>query len=174
MNKLLLLISFWATCLISLAQTPLTFSKEVKIETAKKGDLLKAAQPFIIYAFDSNSEVANNEDSIVVEGVGEMQYGTVLLYSCLVGKIHYKARIVFKDGSVTYTMTDYTHEPMDKAGFNNNMGVLVAQMPDKLSEIGITGSNRKACYKHFFKTATPLCKSKFDTLFEKLVTELYK
>lgn len=174
MRKLLLICALWVVCIIALAQAPLTFSKEVKIDTAKKGELLKAAQPFLISAFDSNSELANNEDSVVVEGIGEMQYTTVMLYASIVGKIHYKARIVFKDGSVTYIMTDYTHEPMNKAAFNNNMGVLVAQMPEKLSEIGITGANRKSCYKYFFKTATPLCKSKFDTLFEKLVTALYK
>ena len=44
------------------------------------------------------------------------------------------------------------------------MGILVDSLPKKLENMGITGVNRKACYKYYFKRATPLCKTEFENL----------
>jgi hypothetical protein len=37
-------------------------------------------------------------------------------------------------------------------------------LTNKLEDMGITGANRKACYKYYFKRGTPLCKAEFDKL----------
>lgn len=61
-------------------------------------------------------------------------------------------------------MGSFTHKPEIVAYFNNDMGILVDSLPKKLDAIGITGVNRKACYKYYFKHGTPLCKTEFDNL----------
>ena len=48
--------------------------------------------------------------------------------------------------------------------WNNDMGILVDSLPKKLEDMGVTGVNRKACYKYYFKRGTPLCKAEFDKL----------
>ena len=59
-------------------------------------------------------------------------------------------------------MRSFTHKPEIVAFFNNDMGILIDSLPKKLENMGITGMNRKACYKYYFKRGTPLCKAEFD------------
>lgn len=73
-------------------------------------------------------------------------------------------QVQFKDGKLKFTMGSFTHKPEIVAYFNNDMGILVDSLPKKLEDMGITGVNRKACYKYYFKRGTPLCKTEFDNL----------
>ena len=151
----------------------MTFTKTINIQGTKE-ELHKSAQQFFLVAFDSYEDVINCEDSIVVEGKGSMLFNPVVLYASILGNINYIGRTVIKDGSIIFTMTDFTHVPMKKAAFNNTMGVLVAELPKNLSDIGISGANRKSCYKYYYKVGVIECKQKFDTTFEKLAGVVFK
>ena len=170
MKKSILSILFAVIACACYAQTPLTFTKTINIQGTKE-ELHKSAQQFFLVAFDSYEDVINCEDSIVVEGKGSMLFNPVVLYA---SNINYIGRTVIKDGSIIFTMTDFTHAPMKKAAFNNTMGVLVAELPKNLSDIGISGANRKSCYKYYYKVGVIECKQKFDTTFEKLAGVVFK
>ena len=173
MKKSILSILFAVIACTCYAQTPLTFTKTINIQGTKE-ELHKSAQQFFLVAFDSYEDVVNCEDSIVVEGKGSMLFNPVVLYASILGNINYIGRTVIKNGSIIFTMTDFTHVPMKKAAFNNTMGVLVAELPKNLSDIGISGANRKSCYKYYYKVGVIECKQKFDTTFEKLAGVVFK
>lgn len=160
--------------IFSIAQKPLEYTKSFNVDNKTKENLLKDARPFFLSAYDTNEEIINNADSIVVEGKAYMNFFAYGSYSSLTGKIKYTARLVFKDGLVKFSNLNFTHESEKKAAFNNNMGVLVSELPKKLSDIGVTGATRKLCYKYYFNSGIIMCKKKYDEQVEKLVLFIYK
>lgn len=174
MKKLLMTFALLMYAFIINAQPPLTYSKNISLPSETKEELYKKAQQFFLVAFDSYKEILNTEDSIVVEGYAYIPFNVIGQYSSIKGNINYKGSTVIKNGAITFIMHDFTHEGTGKAAFDNNMGVLVEELPKNLSDIGISGATRKMCYKFYYKNGTPLCKKRYDETFEKLAAIAFK
>ena len=54
------------------------------------------------------------------------------------------------------------------------MGTLVDSLPSDLKVIGISGANRKASYKYYYKNGIPLCKQTFNDIVGSLKVFLAK
>lgn len=159
------LLSFTIACLahIGFAQKPLSFSTIIYEEGVDARTLYDLTNNWIAQTFkDANTFLKKSGEEIT--GKGKMTFSTNMQYSSIKGFIEYSVNVQFKDGKLKLTVGNFTHIPEIIAYFNNDMGILVDSLPKKLEAIGITGVNRKACYKYYFKRGTPLCKTEFDQL----------
>ena len=148
---------------IGFAQEPLSFSTVIHEDGVDAQTLYKLTKNWMAQTFkDSNNFLEQVGEEIA--GRGRMTFSTNMQYSSIKGFIEYSVNVQFKDGKLKFTMGSFTHKPEIVAYFNNDMGILVDSLPKKLEDIGITGMNRKACYKYYYKRGTPLCKTEFDTL----------
>jgi hypothetical protein len=159
------ILSLIVSCLpmIGFAQKPLSFSTVINQEGVDTQTLYDLTKNWMAQTFkDSNSFLDQSGNEIT--GRGRMTFSTNLQYSSIKGHIEYSVNVQFKEGKLKFTMGNFTHIPEIVAYFNNDMGILVDSLPKNLNDIGITGVNRKACYKYYFKHATPLCETEFDKL----------
>lgn len=159
------LLSFIIACLpmINFAQKPLSYSTVINKEGVNAQTLYALTKNWMAQTFkDSNTFLEQSGEEIT--GRGRMTFSTNLQYSSIKGFIEYSVNVQFKEGKLKLTVGNFTHIPEIVALFNNDMGILVDSLPKKLEDMGITGVNRKACYKYYYKRGTPLCKAEFDKL----------
>lgn len=156
-----LIIACFAT--IGFAQKPLSFSTVIHEDGVDAQTLYNLTKNWMAQTFkDSNTFLEQAGEEIT--GMGKMTFSTNMQYSSIKGYIEYSVNVQFKEGKLKFTMGSFTHKPEIVAYFNNDMGILVDSLPNNLEGMGITGVNRKACYKYYFKRGTPLCKAEFDKL----------
>ena len=160
-----LILSFIVVCFatVGFSQKPLSFSTVIDAEGLNAQTLYDLTKNWMTQTFkDSNAFYEQPGEEIT--GRGKMSFSTNMQYSSIKGHIEFSVNVQFKEGKLKFTMGSFTHKPEIVAYFNNDMGILVDSLPKKLEDIGITGVNRKACYKYYFKRGTPLCKTEFDNL----------
>lgn len=163
MKKIILSLILVCVAMTGFAQKPLSFSTVIYEEGVDAKTLFDLTKNWMAQTFrDSNSFLEQSGDEIT--GRGRMTFSTNMQYSSIKGHIEYSVNVQFKEGKLKFTMGSFTHKPEIVAYFNNDMGILVDSLPKKLEDMGITGVNRKACYKYYFKRGTPLCKTEFDNL----------
>lgn len=164
MKKLILsLITVCFFAMMGYAQKPLSFSTVIYEDSVDAQTLYKLTKNWMAQTFDgSNSFLEQSGQEIT--GKGKLTFPTNMQYSSIKGHIEYSVNVQFKDGKLKFTMGSFSHIPEIVAYFNNDMGILVDSLPKKLEDMGITGMNRKACYKYYFKHGVPLCKSEFEKL----------
>ncbi|MBR3010868.1 MAG: DUF4468 domain-containing protein [Prevotella sp.] len=163
MKKYILSLIATSFAMISFAQNPLSFSQVISEEGIDAQTLYDLTKNWMAQTFkDSNTFFEQSGEEIT--GRGRMTFSTNMQYSSIKGFIEYSINVQFKDGRLKLTIGSFTHKPEIVAYFNNDMGILVDSLPKKLEDMGITGVNRKACYKYYFKRGVPLCKAEFDKL----------
>lgn len=163
MKKIILSLTIACLAHIGFAQNPLSFSTVINEEGVDAQTLYDLTNNWIAQTFkDANTFLQKPGEEIT--GKGKMNFSTNMQYSSIKGFIEYSVNVQFKDGKLKLTLGNFTHIPEIIAYFNNDMGILVDSLPKKLEDMGITGVNRKACYKYYFKHGTPLCKAEFDKL----------
>ena len=162
--KKLLAILFYVCCAnFGFAQKPLSYSTVIVEDGVDAKTLYDLTNNWMAQNFkDANTFYQKPCEEIT--GKGKMTFSTNMQYSSIKGFIEYSVNVQFKDGKLKFTVGNFTHIPEIIALFNNEMGILVDSLPKKLEDIGITGVNRKACYKYYFKRGTPLCKTEFEQL----------
>ena len=153
----------------SFAQQPLSFSTVISKDGASTQTLYDIVQNWVAQTY-KDSQTFLKKPGEGITGKGTISFSTNMQYSSIKGHIDYSIDVQFKDGRMKFSMGSFTHVPELVAYFNNDMGILVDSLPKKLEDIGITGVNRKACYKYYFKHGKPLCKSEFDKLVANLKT----
>lgn len=163
MKKLIVLLVIACFTMLSYAQHPLSFSTVIHEEGVDSLTLFQLTKNWMIQIFKDPNTV-KEQSGEEITGKGKMGFSTNMQYSSIKGFIEYSVDVQFKDGKLKFMMGSFTHHPEIVAYFNNDMGILVDSLPKKLDTIGITGMNRKACYKYFFNHGTPLCKTEFDKL----------
>lgn len=165
----MLSLIFACFAMTGFAQKPLSFSTVISEEGVDSLTLYKLTKNWMVQTFkDPNNVFEQSKDEITSKG--KMAFSTTMQYSSIKGYIEYSVDVQFKDGRMKLSMGSFTHHPEIVAYFNNDMGILVDSLPKKLETIGITGINRKACYKYYFKHGKPLCKTEFDKLTANLKT----
>lgn len=163
MKKILLSLIIACFAMIGFAQKPLSFSTIIYKEGTDAQTLHDLAKNWMAQTFkDSNTFLDQSSEEIT--GRGRMTFSTNMQYSSIKGFIEYSVNVQIKEGKLKFTIGNFTHIPEIVAYFNNDMGILVDSLPKKLEDMGVTGVNRKACYKYYFKRGTPLCKAEFDKL----------
>lgn len=163
MKKLVSSLIIACFAMVSFAQKPLSFSTVIYEDGVDVKTLYDLTKNWMAQNFgDSYTFLEQSGDEIT--GRGRMSFSTNMLYSSIKGHIEYSVNVQFKEGKLKFTMGSFAHKPEIVAYFNNDMGILVDSLPKKLEDMGITGANRKACYKYYFKRGTPLCKTEFDNL----------
>lgn len=167
MRKVLLSLLIACFAMNGFAQLPLTYSTVIHKDGTDAKTLYELTQNWMAQMFrDSHTFLQRPGEEIT--GKGRMAFSTNMQYSSIKGNIDYSINVQFKDGKLKLTMSNFNHTPEIIALFNNTMGVLVDSLPKKLDDMGITGVNRKACYKYYFKHGVPLCKMEFDRMSESL------
>lgn len=162
MKKFLLLLFSVCFTIMGYSQNPLLFSKVINQAGVDSLTLYNLTKNWMAQTFKENALIEQPGKEIT--GKGTMDFPTNMVYSSIKGTIEYSVNVQFKNGRIKFTMGSFTHNPEIVAYFNNNMGILVDSLPKNLKDMGITGSNRKACYKYYFKHGVPLCKTEFDKL----------
>ena len=163
MKKFILFFIISCIATIVFAQKPLSFSTVIYKESVDAQTLYNFTKNWMVQTFkESNAFLEQAGEEITCRG--RITFSTNMQYSSIKGHIEYSVNVQFKDGKLKFTMGSFTHKPEIVAYFNNDMGILVDSLPKKLEDMGITGVNRKACYKYFFKRGSPLCKTEFDNL----------
>ena len=163
MKKLIISLIISCFAMVGFAQQPLSFSTIIHVEGINAQTLYDLTKNWMAQTFkESNTFFEQPVEEIT--GRGKMSFSTNMQYSSIKGHIEYSVNVQVKEGKLKFTMGSFIHTPEIVAYFNNDMGLLVDSLPKKLEDIGITGANRKACYKYYFKRATPLCKTEFDKL----------
>lgn len=167
MRKTLALFILLFACVVANAQD--AFTQKTVIESpVATAELFNRVKSALLPSMTVSKERSYSEDSLVFSGKGIVEFKTNTVYSSIVGNIEFEISAVVTPNRVELIMTNCTHKPANKAAFDNNMGVLVDPLPKDLSLIGISGANRKACYKYFYKNGIPLCETKFKELCDKL------
>ena len=163
MKKYILSLTIACLAYVCFAQKPLSFSTVIYKEGVDAKTLYDLTNNWMAQTFkDANTFLQKPDEEII--GKGKITLSTNMQYSSIKGFIEYSVNVQFKDGKLKLTVGNFTHIPEIIAYFNNDMGILVDSLPKKLEDIGITGVNRKACYKYYFKRGTPLCKAEFNQL----------
>lgn len=163
MKKCILSFIIASLATIGFAQKPLSFTAVVYEEGVDAQTLYNFTRNWMAQTFkESNSLLEQAGEEIT--GRGRITFSTNMQYSSIKGFIEYSVNVQFKDDKLKFTMSSFTHKPEIVAYFNNDMGILVDSLPKKLEDMGITGVNRKACYKYYFKRGTPLCKTEFENM----------
>lgn len=161
MKKFILSLIMICFTMIGFAQKPLSFSTIIYSEGANVQTLFALTKNWMAQNFkDPNSFL--EQDGKEITGRGKMTFSTNMQYSSIKGFVEYSVNVQIKEGKLKITMGNFTHIPERVAYFNNDMGILVDSLPKNLKDMGITGVNRKACYKYYFKRGTSLCKTKFN------------
>lgn len=167
MKKTFAFLVLLFVCVVVNAQDAFT-QKTIVESSATTTELFNRVKSALMPSMTISKERTYSEDSLVFSGKGIVEFKTNTVYSSIVGNIEFEIRAVVTPNQVEFIMTNCTHKPANKVAFDNNMGVLVDPLPKDLSTIGITGANRKACYKYFYKNGKLLCEEKYKELYEKL------
>ena len=165
MKKLIFTCILLVSTIMCFAQKPLMFTKVIQKDGLTAQQLYDATKNWFVRTYvDSRAVLKDENPGKELTGNGNISFKTNMIFSSLEGHIKYLIDIQFKDGRLKFTMSDFRHDPIRKALYDNNLGVLVDSLPKDLKEIGIEGANRKAGYKYFFKNAKPLCVINFSEL----------
>lgn len=167
MRKTFAFLVLLFACVVVNAQNAFT-QKSVVDSSVATAELFNRVKSALTPSMTVTKERTYSADSLVFSGKGIVEFKTNTVYSSIVGNIEFEVSAIITPNRVEFIMTNCTHKPARKAAFDNNMGVLVDPLPKDLSTIGISGANRKACYKYFHKNGKPLCEEKFNELCEKL------
>lgn len=165
MKKVLFTLMLLVSTMTCFAQKPLMFTKVIQKDGLTAQQLYDATKNWFVRTYvDSRAVLKDENPGKELTGNGNIPFKTNMLFLSLEGHIKYLIDVQFKDGRLKLTLSDFRHDPIRKAMYDNNLGVLVDSLPKGLKEIGIEGANRKAGYKYFFKNAKPLCESVFAEL----------
>lgn len=156
-------------CVHSIAQAPLSYSQVIQQEGVDAQTLYDLTRNWFAQSYVNSKAVLQDQNSgKELTGHGSIVFETNMQYSSIEGYIEYLIDIQFKDGRMRIEMGHFKHVPEKKVAFDNQMGILVKELPDDLNDIGIKGAQRKMCYKYFYKHALPLCQEKFNNIVESL------
>ena len=165
MKKTILTCALTVCTFATFAQKPLELSVVIKADSIPAQTLYELTKNWFAQTYvDSKAVLKDDNPGKELTGKGSLVFAVGMMYSSINGYIDYLIDVQFKDGRLKFTMNNFRHRPDHTAAFNNYMGVLVDSLPKDLKTIGITGMNRKACYKCFFKDGLPLCKKRFEEL----------
>lgn len=165
MKKLFFTCILLVSTIMCFAQKPLTFTKVIQKDGFTAQQLYDATKNWFVRTYVDSRAVLKYENSgKELTGNGNIPFKTNMIFSSIEGHIKYLIDVQFKDGRLKLTLSDFRHDPIHEALYNNHLGVLVDSLPKDLKEIGIEGANRKAGYKYFFKKGKPLCESAFEEL----------
>lgn len=166
MKRIIVLLLCICFTLCGYAQKPLMFSVVIRKDGADAQTLYDLTRNWFAQTYrDSKAVLQDQNSGKELTGHGSISFSNNnLKYSSINGYIKYLIDIQFKDGRLRFEMSNFTHEPLENAIFNNHMGLLVDSLPEDLKDIGIEGANRKACYKYYYKNGKPLCEKEFNDL----------
>ena len=165
MKRLVILAAMALVVLAAGAQKPLEFSTVIKQDSLDANALYEATKSWFVESFkDSKAVIEDDRPGKQITGKGAITFETNMMYASISGYIEFLIDVQFRDGRLKLTMRNFNHKADHKAAFDNDMGILVDELPSDLGEIGIKGANRKSAYKYYHKNATPRCKDAFDTM----------
>ena len=154
-------------CLVnySNAQKPFELSMVIQQDSLSAQDLYEATRNWFAESYvDSKAVIRDDNPGKQITGKGSIPFECSMMYSSINGFIEYLIDIQFREGRLKLTTRNFSHVPGHRAAYDNNMGVLVDPLPSNLKDIGISGANRKASYKYFYKHGKPLCEEAFNNI----------
>jgi len=164
MKRLVILAAMALVVLAAGAQKPLEFSTVIKQDSLDANALYEATKSWFVESFkDSKAVIEDDRSGKQITGKGVITFETNMMYASISGYIEFLIDVQFRDGRLKLTMRNFNHKADHRAAFDNDMGILVDELPKNLEDIGVKGS-RKTMYKYYYKNATPLCKNAFDTM----------
>jgi hypothetical protein len=152
------------------AQKPLELSAVIKQENMDANALYEATRNWFVESFNDSKAVIQNENpGKQITGKGTMPFTANMMYSSINGFIEFLIDVQFRDGRLKLTMRNFNHRADHQAAFDNNMGILVDELPKNLGDLGLSGQ-QKTCYKYYHKNGKPAC----EGTFQKIVADLTK
>lgn len=175
MKKGILLLAL--LCLTNLcdAQKPLELSTVIKQDSMSAQEIYEATRNWFAESYvNSKAVIRDDNPGKQITGKGSIPFNCSMMYSSINGYIEYLIDIQFRDGRLKLTTRNFSHNASKSAVYDNNMGTLVDSLPSDLKVIGISGANRKASYKYYYKNGIPLCKQTFNDIVGSLKVFLAK
>ena len=152
----------------AMAQKPLELSAVIKQDSMDAKALYEATRNWFVESFNDSKAVIKDENpGKQITGKGAIPFKTNVMFSSISGFIEFLIDVQFRDGRLKLTMRNFDHKADHKAAFDNDMGILVDELPKDLGALGLKGQ-RKGCYKYYHKNARPEC----EETFEKVVASL--
>ena len=168
MKRIMILAVTMLVALTAAAQKPLELSAVIKQESMDANALYEATRSWFVESFnDSKSVIQNENPGKQITGKGTMPFTANMMYSSINGFIEFLIDVQFRDGRLKLTMRNFDHKADHKAMFDNNMGILVDELPKNLSDLGLSGQ-QKTCYKYYHKNGKPECEGTFNKIVESL------
>ena len=168
MKRFLIFVIISTIGLMGYAQKPLELSAVISNDSLDANALYEATRNWFVESFkDSKSVIEDDNPGKQITGKGTMPFNANVFYSSLNGFIEFLIDVRFKDGRLKLTLRNFNHVAGPAALYNNNMGILVDELPKNLSELGLKGQ-RKVSYRYYFNHATKLCEETFDKMVESL------
>lgn len=170
MKKIMIFAVTILVALTAAAQKPLEFSAVITKEGMDANALYEATRSWFVESFnDSKSVIQNENPGKQITGKGSMPFTANMMYSSINGFIEFLIDVQFRDGRMKLTMRNFNHRADHQAAFDNNMGILVDELPKNLGDLGLSGQ-QKTCYKYYHKNGKPVC----EGTFQKIVADLTK
>lgn len=170
MKKIMIFAVTMLVALTAAGQKPLEFSSVITKEGMDANALYEATRSWFVESFrDSKSVIQNENPGKQITGKGTMPFTANMMYSSINGFIEFLIDVQFRDGRMKLTMRNFNHKAERPAAFDNNMGVLVDELPKNLGDLGLSGQ-QKTCYKYYHKNGKPAC----EGTFQKIVADLTK
>ena len=175
MKKQLLLLTVLCLANCIFAQKPLELSTVIKQDSLSAQELYEATKNWFAESYvNSKAVIRDDNPGKQITGKGSIPFECSMMYSSIDGYIEYLIDVQFRDGRLKLTTRNFSHSASHSAAYDNNMGTLVESLPSDLKTIGITGANRKASYKYYFKNGIPLCNKTFNDIVTSLKEFLAK
>ena len=154
--------------LTAMGQKPLEFSTVIKQDSMGANALYEAARSWFAESFRNSKSVIQNETpGKQIIGKGTMPFTAGMTHMSINGFIEFLIDVQFRDGRMKLTMRNFDHKAGHKAMYDNNMGILVDELPKNLSDLGLS-AGQKSAYKYYFKHGKPMCEETFNNVAESL------
>lgn len=170
MKRMILMAVVVLTALAAQAQKALEFSTVIQQDSMNATALYEATRSWFAESFkDSKSVIRNENPGKQITGKGTMPFTAGMTHMSINGYIEFLIDAQFRDGRMKLTMRNFDHKASHKAMYDNNMGILVDELPKNLSDLGLS-AGQKSMYKYYHKHAKPMCEETFN----KIVADLTK
>lgn len=169
--KRLVILAMFAIMIVAKAwaQKPLEFSTVIKQDSLDANALYEATRSWFVESFkDSKAVIKDDNPGKQITGKGTIPFTANMVFAVINGYIEFLIDVQFRDGRLKLTMRNFDHRAERPAMFDNDMGILVDELPSDLGEIGIKGANRKSAYKYYYKNAKPECEGTFKKVVDSL------
>lgn len=134
MKRLLFFILLFIGLTTVKAQTPISFSEVVQVESISKEDLYQRAKGWATNTFRSSNDVIQLDDKENGQIVGKGLFKYVQRYGIFVWDctIRFTVTVVVKDGRYRYEINNFEHSAdnaNNRLGLGLNIGIVTNQMP---------------------------------------------